>query len=285
MDADKYQYGLSKDIRLVELLREFQNNPHTLAFVKLAEAYRSHGMYAQALEICDEGLKHHPNFSRANLLRAYCFFDLKKFASCLEELANILINNPENYRALKLRVDVYLRLGQNKKAIEALSRLLVLFPQDQEAAKALEGLENIENSHLSQINTAFIARASSDFGTSQGDIQDYRMEHLTGQLQEQAIVDNADNEVENPAFATKTIAELYIRQGFKKKALWVLRKMLQDNPRDSWALETLQSIDTQKLSTFASASKRVVLGGHEKQLAKAKFLEHLLERVQLLKRA
>ncbi len=292
MNLSNYKPGLSRDRALVEQLKEYQQNPRSVIFVSLAEAYRSHAMLDQALEICEEGLRYHPLLSSARMLRARIFFDLKRFADCLEQLTEILKDNPENFRALKLRVEVCLRLGQKKRAIDVLNHILVLYPQDKESVQELEKLENEIAPPKQKINPSFTARASSDFLASRGSLMDYQIAKFDSELAEQSAPAPVEKEVfteedssNDPAFATKTIAELYLRQGLKHKALQVLRKMLQSNPNDVWASGMMQSIDANALSAFSSAPKKVVLGGREKLQAKAQMLERLLAHVQKLKRA
>ncbi len=297
MNPSLYKPGLSRDKTLVNQLKEFQLNPQSLVFVSLAEAYRVHGMLDQALEICEEGLEHHPYLSSARMLRARIFFDLKRFADCLEQLSEILKQNPENFRALKLRTEVFIHLGQKKRAYDALNHILVLFPQDKESVLALEKIENELVPIKQKISPTLIARVSSDFQASRGSIKDYRMAKLEEQYFAEPVVvpsaligssiesSSVVDQEEDPAFATKTIAELYLRQGLKKKAALVLRKMLQDNPSDEWALKVLQSIDDNALSAFSSPPKKVVLGGREKLQAKAQILERILAQVHKLKQA
>lgn len=294
-----YKPGLSKDQALIRQLKELQENPASTVFVSLGEAYRQHGMVQEALEICEDGLQYHPGLSSGRLLRARCFFDLKKYGSSLEELRDILEEYPQNYRALKLQTEIFLLLGQQEQAIEALRSLVLAFPQDAAAVQTLKTLENQFVPLPPRLEPGLPAFVSTDSPPSA--IGDFQVTALTGFLAEEiaeeeellAIEDKSDEpeimESEegldlDPTFATKTIAELYIRQGLRKKAAAVIRKILEQNPSDPWAQSTLQGLEGDAISAFSSPTKKVVLGGREKLKDRAQFLANLLKQVQQLRR-
>jgi Tetratricopeptide repeat len=83
----------------------------------------------------------------------------------------------------------------------------------------------------------------------------------------------------DPTFATRTIAELYLRQGLTAKARRVLRKILQEDPSHEWARETLQDLGSDGIVPLAqkppSDSRRAALA------ARARLLERMLAQVRL----
>jgi hypothetical protein len=84
-----------------------------------------------------------------------------------------------------------------------------------------------------------------------------------------------------PTFATRTIAELYLRQGLKAKAVRVLRKILREDEANLWARETLQELESDEIVLPA----RPQPSNRSSLLKKrAKALELMLARVRLMKR-
>jgi tetratricopeptide (TPR) repeat protein len=288
-DVEQYKPGLGRNQSLVNQLKEFQRNPRSLVFVALAESYRQQGLPNQALEIIEEGLPHHEGLASAILCRARCLYDVRRYADALNDTRSLLASNPNNVRAYKLEAEIYVRLGQRKAAMRALTRVVSLFPQDVEAIRALEQLENLELKQ--KIPTQRISRASLDTAPSQGKIEEFQVGNFSESLaainnevdQHVEIEESQDHELEEPTFATRTIAELYLRQGLEGKARKVLRKLLREDPRNAWAREVLQELESDGI--VLSASNKNVTRLDAALQKKAKFLERLLAQVRLLNKA
>jgi tetratricopeptide (TPR) repeat protein len=320
MEREPYRPGLGQNQNLVRQLKELQKNPRSLVFVQLADSYRAESLPHQALEILDEGLVHHPGLASALISKARCLFDLRRFGEASLVCREILKANPANIKARKLEADIFVRLGQRKAAMRALAMVLTHFPQDREAAKALEELENLETPVI--VPPERVGRASSDVPPSSlGLIQDFHVGSFrealasvpvepvagSGSVTEpvsasiavsaatpvavsRALADfdaESDSETETATetdsdtvtFATRTIAELYLRQGLKGKAMKVLRKILQEDPTHEWARETLQDLGSDGIVPLAqkspAESRRAALA------AKARLLEQMLAQVRL----
>jgi tetratricopeptide (TPR) repeat protein len=300
IEREPYRPGLVRNEKLVKQLKELQKNPRSLVFVSLAEQYRSEGLPLQALEILDEGLAYHPGLASAVLSRARCLFALRRFAEASVVCREILQANPENIKAYRLQADIFVRLGQRKAAIRALTKVVSLYPQDMSAVKALEELENLESRVI--VPPERLSRASTDSPPSApGRISDFQVGSfrdsfaaISQKAPEAApeVVEMVDAEepvlgaepvgeaeLAEPTFATRTIAELYLRQGLKRKAAKVLRKILEEEPDNAWARETLQDL----------GSDGIVLPAQRPQIAKqrsaltqrAKMLERMLAQVRL----
>lgn len=294
-EKHSYRPGLGRNLSLVEQLKEFQRNPRSLVFVSLAEAYRTEGLSAQALEILEEGLAFHPGLASAILVRARCLFDLRRYAEALEVVKGAIAQNPDNLRAHKLQAEIYVRLGQRKAAIRSLAKVVLLYPQDVEAARALEELENIESNQNIPVHK--ISRASVDLPPAVGKIEEFqvgsffdsvavinRTPEVAAPIQPIVVAENpADiDDGQEPTFATRTIAELYLRQGLKTKAGKVLRKILAQDQGNSWARETLQVLESDGIVLRTSSGPKPKQS--DALSVRASALERMLARVRLLKR-
>ncbi|MGZ3694105.1 MAG: tetratricopeptide repeat protein [Bdellovibrionota bacterium] len=291
-EKHSYRPGLGRNLPLVQQLKEFQRNPRSLVFVSLAEAYRAEGLAAQALEILAEGLVFHPGLASAILVRARCLFDLRRYAEASEVVRSAIAQNPDNLRAHKLQAEIFVRLGQRKAAIRALAKVVLLFPQDIEAVRALEELENIESKQNIPIQN--ISRASVDLPPATGKIEEFQVGSFGESLAEisraphAGPVDHRQNIIEpeddgqEPTFATRTIAELYLRQGLKAKAGRVLRKILAEDQGNAWARETLQVLESDGIVLRTSSVPKPKPSTALSDRASA--LERMLARVRLLKR-
>jgi tetratricopeptide (TPR) repeat protein len=307
-EIEPYKPGLVRNRGLIEQLKEFQRNPRSLVFVSLAESYRAEGLPHQALDILEEGLAVHPGLASGILARARCLFDLRRYAEALGVVQEALLTNPQNLKARKIQAEIYVRLGQRKAAIRALTEVVSLYPQDVEAVRALEELENLAGGRL--VPAEKVGRASVDSAPPSGRIEDFQVGPLgdslaaigalgggsdwedtvdTGSLSVapespggDAVTGESPLEEAEPTFATRTIAELYLRQGLKGKAIKVLRKILRDDSANSWARETLQELESDGIVLPAKPQVRKRPTSLERR---AKALEVLLARVRLMRRA
>jgi tetratricopeptide (TPR) repeat protein len=303
-EKEPYKPGLGKNRNLVDQLKELQRNPRSLVFVSLAEMYRLEGLPHQALDILDEGLSYYPGLASAVLARARCLLDLRRYAEGLAEIQVALQGNPQNLRAHKLQAEIYVRLGQRRAAIRALTQVVTLYPQDIEAVRALEELENLESK--TEIPLRGMSRASVDTPSAKGKIEEFQIGSIAESWRALDGIEAAEAESESitprptasaspgpsgteadldsdtePTFATRTIAELYLRQGLTQKAIRVLRKMLRDNPANPWARETLQELETDGILAPTAEPKPPEETALQR---KAKALERLLSRVRMMKR-
>lgn len=284
-DIERYRPGLGRNGPLVQQLKEFQRNPRSLVFATLAESYRQEGLAEQALDILEEGLEYHPGLPSALLCRARCLFDLRRYAEALSDVRALLGKNPDNLKAHKLEAEIYVRLGQRKAAIRSLTRVVSLFPQDREAVKALEELENLESKQRIPIER--LSRASVDTPPAVGKIEEFQVGSFSSSLAQIQVpgtdssIEEAEDGEEEPTFATRTIAELYLRQGLRRKAIRVLRALLRDDPAHTWARETLQELESNGI--VLPASEKVEPRESSLQ-RKAQTLEKLLAQVRLLKK-
>lgn len=291
---DKYSYrpGLGRNQSLAQQLKEFQRNPRSLVFVSLAEAYRAEGLPDQALDILIEGLGYHPGLASAVLAQARCLFDLRRYAEAQDLLRGAIAQNPENLKAHKLQAEIYVRLGQRKAAIRSLAKVVMLYPQDVEAVRALEQLENLEAKQHRPVPVEKISRASTDLPPTTGKIDDFQVGSLGESFAEIArqaepvaappVLDSTAVELDDgqePTFATRTIAELYLRQGLKAKASRVLRKILAEDQGNTWARETLQVLESDGIVLRAPTQEKPANALNKRASA----LERMLARVRMLK--
>ncbi|MGZ3659024.1 MAG: tetratricopeptide repeat protein [Bdellovibrionota bacterium] len=296
MEREPYRPGLVRNQNLVQQLKELQKNPRSLVFVTLADNYRAEGLPHQALDILDEGMLFHPGLASALISKARCLFDLRRFAEASSVCRDILAANPANIKAQKLQADIFVRLGQRRAAIRALTKVVSLFPQDREAVKALEELEGLETGVI--VPPEKLSRASTDAPPVLGRIDDFQVgsfsESLAAIPSEEPVrefslpiaspvvasqSEEDDDSAGEPTFATRTIAELYLRQGLKRKAMKVLRKILQEDPGHVWARETLQDLGSDGIVPLAQKSavdpRRAALA------ARARMLEQMLAQVRM----
>jgi tetratricopeptide (TPR) repeat protein len=103
----------------------------------LADAYRKAGLIDNAIDLCQNGLKLHPDYVSAYIVYARCLVDKKDDASALGVFTKVLQLDGENIIALRALAELAERNSRYDEAVEWLGRLLNADPMNGDAAEAL----------------------------------------------------------------------------------------------------------------------------------------------------
>jgi tetratricopeptide (TPR) repeat protein len=120
-----------------KLEARYRDNPKGRNFAPLADAYRKAGLIDNAVELCQNGLKLHPDYVSAYIVYARCLVDKKDDASALGVFKQVLGLDGENIIALRGLAELAERNGKYDEEVEWLARLLNADPMNGDAAEAL----------------------------------------------------------------------------------------------------------------------------------------------------
>jgi tetratricopeptide (TPR) repeat protein len=120
-----------------KLEARFRENPKGRNFAPLADAYRKAGLIDNAVELCQSGLKLHPDYVSAHIVYGRCLIDKKDDAGATDVFSKVLSLDPENIIALRVLSEIAERNGRFDQAVEWLTRLLAADPMNGDAAEAL----------------------------------------------------------------------------------------------------------------------------------------------------
>lgn len=126
---------------LKEYLRRYEEDPCSRVFAPLADAYRKMGRLDEALQICKDGIKHHPEFHGGRVALAKCWIEKQHWTEARAELERVVHASPENLLAQRLLGDVTLQLGESDTALHAYKMALMLSPADVVLAEKVHALE------------------------------------------------------------------------------------------------------------------------------------------------
>lgn len=125
-----------------EQLRRLQEDPSSRVFAPLAESYRRLGRVEEAIEICQRGLSHHPDFHGGRVALAKCYIDKQRYQDAQRELERVVHLAPENLLAQRLLGEVFLLQGLNQSALHAFKMALLLAPCDVALTEKVHQLES-----------------------------------------------------------------------------------------------------------------------------------------------
>lgn len=113
-----------------EQLRRLQQDPSSRVFAPLAESYRRLGRLDEAIEICQRGLEHHPDFHGGRVALAKCYLDKHRYQDAQKELEKVVHLAPENLLAQRLLGEALMVQGLDGQALHAFKMALLLAPCD-----------------------------------------------------------------------------------------------------------------------------------------------------------
>ncbi|HEX9165581.1 MAG TPA: tetratricopeptide repeat protein [Gemmatimonadales bacterium] len=140
--------AISSEIEKLE--RRWNENPSGLMFAPLAEAYRKAGNPDRALEILEHGLRVHPDYVPALIVRGRCHLEMNALVEAQAAFDQALTCDPVNPIALRSLAEVYERSGRPREAAERIELLLDVDRGDAEARAALERLR-LQLSHAAEV--------------------------------------------------------------------------------------------------------------------------------------
>ncbi len=127
--------------QIYHYLKKYQADPRSRVFAPLAEAYRKAGLPDEAIEICRDGIRHHPHFIGGRVALARALFDKGDYEGTVRELESVVVDAPDNLVAQKLLAESFLILGRVGESLEAYKVLLFFMPRDREIASLVSELE------------------------------------------------------------------------------------------------------------------------------------------------
>ena len=120
MEIDRLAVQLAKD-------------PHSKAFLPLAEEYCKAGMWQEAAGVLEDGLKLYPGFITAMVVLGRAYDQLGQVIKAKAILEEAVKLSPENLRAHRTLIKIYMTQGMTDGALKSCDVILALNPRDEEA--------------------------------------------------------------------------------------------------------------------------------------------------------
>ncbi len=112
------------------LEKKIEKNPRSLAFSRLADTCRKNGDIQRAIDICQEGLAVHPEYSTGRLILGRCFLEQENFDAAIQEFTRVCTSDRRNQVAIKMLADVFSKQGREEKAGDLYNLLLKMDPEN-----------------------------------------------------------------------------------------------------------------------------------------------------------
>jgi predicted regulator of Ras-like GTPase activity (Roadblock/LC7/MglB family)/Tfp pilus assembly protein PilF len=129
------------ETRLEELKRLLQRDPMSRQFLALAEEYRRHGKYRDAVITLERGLALHANSVAGHVALGKAYQQLDRLEDAIRAFTNALRIDRENLVAIRQLAEVYLARGEKVEAIKKLKLYRGLKAGDRDVNEIIARLE------------------------------------------------------------------------------------------------------------------------------------------------
>lgn len=216
---------------MIDTLRSrFAAAPDSRAFVPLAEELRRLGMLEEALTLLETELKKHPHFSSGLVVLGRILLDAGSPERARQVLSRVREIDSDNLLILNLLLDDAGGRGAWQEAIALVRDLARLEP---------------DNSHWTHLQ----AKLSQVLSSAQtlGEYQPPGSEP-SGQTEESGSEgeDPSSPPLELADLATMTLVDIYLEQGYRKKALATLEMMAGHDPDNLEVQKRIQELGQRK---------------------------------------
>src|SRR5512141_1120309 len=134
------QHAAENALEIDRLATQLAKDPHSKAFMPLAEEYGKVGMWQEAAGVLEDGLKLYPGFITAMVALGRAYDHMGQAAKAKAILEESVKLSPENLRAHRTLIKIYQSQGLNESALQSCAMILAVNPRDEEALSAKSAL-------------------------------------------------------------------------------------------------------------------------------------------------
>jgi tetratricopeptide (TPR) repeat protein len=170
------------------------------------------GRYAKAVDLCDRMLEQEPGVISGRVILARSLFHAGQFERARVQFVEVLKRDPKNLLALKYLGDIHYRDGEEAAAMACYRRIFEIDPHTRGVSSPVEKKEVVQT------------------------------RELTVKRPEETVGGKKPQPLQEPAFVTETVGDIYREQGYFMLAGEVYRRLLvgTDNSRIAAKLKEVE---------------------------------------------
>ncbi len=127
--------------QMARLHSKLQAEKTSRVFARLADQLRISGHVANAVELCQKGIQHHPNYTSGHIVLGHCYLDLGALDDAGEAFRRVLAMDSEHILALNRLADILFQQGKLEEAREHYRWVLQLDPANSDIQAVISKLE------------------------------------------------------------------------------------------------------------------------------------------------
>ena len=214
--------------KISSYLQILSQDPHSTAFVPLAEAYRQVGMLDDALEVARFGVRNLPHFSPGFSTIGRIYAQMGRKEESFASFRKALEIDSESHSALIGLARLHLVCSEREKAHEILEQA-ARFHQDDEIISDMLAALALPRPWMADT------------------------EHQVAEAPP-SVVEFEETDVDVQPIPTATLAEIYVKQGLFEKAIVVYQQILQLNPENQTVRQRLVQLQHEVQSPAAQGA-------------------------------
>ena len=206
--------------------QSWQEDPSSIVFAPIAEFFLRYNMIEEALEVCQVGMQRHPHLVSGRLVLAKTYVACENWAKALDELQQVLTDNPHHVEAMELVRKIDHKLNTKPELASRVRKV------EEPIAVA-----QLEEAKVEPIPPRKVAQPAQ-----------------TLRREKKAIVSSAEpvapvkpesfqEEFLPESWQTVTMAQIFAKQGHKTRAKQIYKTILQSSPDNEAARTGLAQID------------------------------------------
>jgi tetratricopeptide (TPR) repeat protein len=270
--------SLEREIRDLRAVLFSDRDPDGRGFAPLADALRRSGDLGRALEVVEAGVRRLPDFATGHVVAGWIHRALADAEEAERSFRKVLELDDENISALKGLGFLLADQGESQEARDVFLKLDDLDPGDPEVRARLvelgdsDGFVEIDDLAPASeemdvvVDIEALAPGGAGVPDAQGPVVDIAtlapddfvdIEDLAPEVEVEVEAGPADHEEEGPEEevdqaeardedddpATRTMAELFVRQGHLDRAIRIYRRLAEDRPDDASLRTRLAEIE------------------------------------------
>jgi tetratricopeptide (TPR) repeat protein len=138
------QKSAASAVEIDRLATQLAKDPHSKAFMPLAEEYGKVGMWEEAVAVLEDGLKYYPGFITAMVALGRAYDQLNQPTKAKAILEEAIKLSPDNLRAHRTLIKIYTAQGFTAGALKSCGVILAMNPRDEEAISVQSSLGGAE---------------------------------------------------------------------------------------------------------------------------------------------
>ncbi|HEX9654642.1 MAG TPA: tetratricopeptide repeat protein [bacterium] len=119
------------NLRFLE--EHLKKNPESMLFARLADAYLKEQKIAEAITMCEEGVKKFPYYVTGHLVLGKCYLANKSYDQAEKEFKRVLLFDPKYLAAHKFYGDLMQEIGWENTCESSYKKILQIDPLDEVA--------------------------------------------------------------------------------------------------------------------------------------------------------
>lgn len=224
---------------------KIKEDPAAKVFAPLAEIYRKTGMYSEAINVLNSGLRHNQDYALGLIVLATCYFEIEEYQKAYNTISPHVKNNTDNVKLLTVYAHICEKMGYVDESLRAYKTILFLNPKHEEAASYVARYEDI----IYEDEAGFEKVATFDTDKLDEEAENWSQVSLVEkeEVEKESGEDNKEDEEAEPApYFSHTLVDLYLKQGARDRAIELLESALELNPSDVKTAEKLEQIKAQE---------------------------------------